>query len=117
MLLVRQLGVRWSLDDFGTGYASLAAALDLPVDQIKLDRSLIHDLARGERTEVLVALASLVRACGHECLAEGVETTPRRRAAVRARIRVHALQGYLLARPMPAIDLDAILTRPTPLRL
>jgi diguanylate cyclase (GGDEF)-like protein/PAS domain S-box-containing protein len=108
---LRALGARVTLDDFGTGYASLAYLRDLPFDAIKLDRSFVRRLgtaASAADEGIVAAVVSLGRSLGASVVAEGVET-PAQLLALR-RVGCDAVQGYYLARPMPAEDLPARLS-------
>ncbi len=97
---LRAHGIRVALDDFGTGFSSLAYLQHMPIDQLKIDRSFIHQIApdgRGEAiTRTIVRLGAVL---GLEVLAEGVETEAQWQA-VRA-LGCHTIQGYLHGRPMP----------------
>ena len=101
---LRRLGVRIALDDFGTGYSSLAHLDQLPLDAVKIDRSLVSRAAADLGAAAIVtAAASLSRALGLEVVAEGVETEATRAVVVEAGCGY--LQGYLFARPMPGAEL------------
>jgi EAL domain-containing protein (putative c-di-GMP-specific phosphodiesterase class I) len=72
---LRALGVRLALDDFGAGHSSLAHALRLPVQRLKLDRSIVSELPQGARSRAMLrAITALARSMEIELLAEGVET-------------------------------------------
>lgn len=88
-----------SLDDFGTGYSSLSALVRLPVDVIKIDRSLLPaDAANDpEAAKLLAATIDLCRALGREVLVEGVETEAQYRLLVD--FDCDLAQGYLFGRP------------------
>jgi diguanylate cyclase (GGDEF)-like protein len=102
-----RLGVRVALDDFGTGYSSLTLLRNLPVQQLKIDRSFITDLPTNARDQqVVAALTRLSHKLGARCCAEGVET-PDQLAAVRT-TGCDEVQGFLLGRPQP---LDEICTK------
>ena len=106
-------GVRLSIDDFGTGYSSLSHLSRLPVHQLKIDRSFVVDLERGEQARAIVAtIVQLARTLGLEVVAEGVETEAQRR--VLEALGCDKFQGYLFARPMGALDLTALLRVQTP---
>jgi len=108
---LRTLGARVTLDDFGTGYASLAYLRDLPFDAIKLDRSFVRRLgtaASAADEGILAAVVSLGRSLGASVVAEGVET-PAQLQALR-RVGCDAVQGFYLARPMPAEDVPSRLS-------
>ena len=71
---IRALGVKTSIDDFGTGYASMAYLKILPVDEVKVDRSFVKDMAIGEKDRMLVESAiELGHNLGLTVVAEGVE--------------------------------------------
>lgn len=102
---LRQLGVTVALDDFGAGYSSLKSIDELPLNRVKLDRSLMKDVDSNERTAAIAH--SVMRLChtlGLTVTAEGIE-----RAAQLAFVAdwrdVH-VQGYLIARPAPLADID-----------
>ena len=98
------LGVHVSIDDFGTGYTSLTHLQRLPVDQVKIDREFIRELAGQGDTRVMGAVVALAHELGIEVAAEGVETEAEL-ATVRA-LGCDVLQGYLLGRPVPPAELD-----------
>lgn len=100
---LREIGVGIALDDFGTGYSNLAYLNRLPLDQIKMDRSLIQDLTSSDRRRKMVrALAGLVESLELELVAEGVET--RAELELLREIGFGLAQGFLIARPMPEED-------------
>ena len=99
----RQLGVAFSLDDFGTGYSTLAHLRHLPATEIKIDHSFVrHMLSRGEDMVMVEAVIGLGRAFGRSVVAEGAET-PAHIGRLLA-LGCDVMQGYALARPMPAED-------------
>jgi EAL domain-containing protein (putative c-di-GMP-specific phosphodiesterase class I) len=103
-------GVRVSIDDFGTGYSSLGRLRQLPVDQIKIDRSFVAGLGHSPDAEAIVcAVIRLGRSLGLRVLAEGVETDAQC-AFLRAE-GCDAAQGFHIAKPLPADDFAALLRR------
>ena len=94
---LRALGVRVSIDDFGTGYSSLALLRRLPVDQLKIDRSLLRDLGEAEHDPVVAAVVALASALGLEVVAEGVEDAAQLDELVR--LGCPLAQGYLFSVP------------------
>ena len=101
---LRALGCKVSIDDFGTGYSSLTYLKGLPVDEIKLDRSFIQNVDSDYvDAAICVAILSLARDLGLSVTAEGVENLPQLQW-----LRDHAchnVQGFFLARPMPAHEI------------
>jgi diguanylate cyclase (GGDEF)-like protein/PAS domain S-box-containing protein len=99
-ILKQEMGIGLSLDDFGTGYSSLNYLKQLPLDQVKIDRSFVSDVHRNPSDS---AIAAAVIALGHtfglEVVAEGVETTEQRDALVA--LGYERFQGYLYGRPVP----------------
>jgi len=94
---LRNAGVRVSIDDFGTGYSSLAQLHALPVSELKVDRSFIHDGPAGET--LIAAIVGLARGLGLRVVAEGAETDEHHQK-VRA-IGCDRIQGYTIAEPQP----------------
>ena len=93
-------GLRFSLDDFGTGYSSLSYLQRLPLDELKIDRSFVTDVARGGRSGALAGLIiALGRELGLHVVAEGVETSEQ--SAFMLRRGCNVQQGYLFSRPVP----------------
>jgi EAL domain-containing protein (putative c-di-GMP-specific phosphodiesterase class I) len=73
---LRAAGVRVAIDDFGAGYASLAWLTSLPLDVLKIDRSLVADMVGGERDRIVVkAMIELAHELGMQVVVEGVEST------------------------------------------
>jgi diguanylate cyclase (GGDEF)-like protein len=104
---LKRLGVSLSIDDFGTGYSSLAYLHQLPVDELKVDRSFVTRLGRDRRDRHLVeAIVGMARALGLEVLAEGVESELQ--LQVLGGLGCTRVQGYLFARPQPADRLLAL---------
>ncbi|GAA2359070.1 bifunctional diguanylate cyclase/phosphodiesterase [Dactylosporangium salmoneum] len=98
--VLRRLGVRIALDDFGTDQSSLTLLQDLPVDEIKLDRSFLQRAGSGRREAMPAAVLALARAVGLEVVAEGVEV--QQQADRLTALGYRAAQGYHFARPLSA---------------
>lgn len=107
---LRRQGVIVLIDDFGTGYASLSTLLRLPVDDVKLDRSLVARLGQEEAaTRQLAAVMALVRSLGIDnILAEGVETPDQ--AVILEHLGCPLAQGWLFGRPAPVDDVISSLS-------
>lgn len=96
-------GVRFSIDDFGTGYANLENLTKLPLYELKIDRSLISGIPESGRSQIVVdMILSMADRLGLQTIAEGVET--RSQLEYLLLRGCFAVQGYLLARPMPIDD-------------
>jgi EAL domain-containing protein (putative c-di-GMP-specific phosphodiesterase class I) len=104
----KRLGVRIALDDFGTGYSSLSYLSRMPVDRVKVDKSLIHRMISDPKTAAIVrAVISLGVDLGFEVLAEGVESEDQ--LAMLSGMGCQQVQGYLLALPECAEKAKALL--------
>ena len=98
-------GVRLSLDDFGTGYSSMSYLRELPVDELKVDRTFVTDMTGDVKDHLLVRTAvELGHNLGLSVVAEGVEDESTMSAL--GQLGCDVAQGYLLARPMSATALD-----------
>ncbi|WP_018229101.1 bifunctional diguanylate cyclase/phosphodiesterase [Methyloversatilis universalis] len=105
---LKEMGIRIAMDDFGTGYSSLSYLQSFPFDKIKIDRSFVTDLeADSQNASIVRAVASMGRSLQMQVVAEGVET--RSQAALLKDLDCDELQGYLIARPMPAAEIEAFL--------
>lgn len=105
---IRALGVRISLDDFGTGYSSLSYLRSFPFDKIKIDRSFVSDLAKGEDAIAIVqAILSLAKSLKMATTAEGVETAHQLHVLQAA--GCDEMQGYLFSPPLDAARLGKLL--------
>jgi EAL domain-containing protein (putative c-di-GMP-specific phosphodiesterase class I) len=100
--VLKQGGVRIAFDDFGTGFASLTHLRDFPVDTIKIDRSFITRLGQAQNMSAIVnAMVGLAHNLSMSIVAEGVETQAQ--AEFLKATGCDAAQGYLFARPVPAV--------------
>jgi EAL domain-containing protein (putative c-di-GMP-specific phosphodiesterase class I) len=98
------MGVRLAVDDFGTGYSSMAYLKNLPVHELKIDRSFIRHLTRDHDDAVIVRSAvDLGHDLGLTVVAEGVEDEETMEAL--NVLGIDAAQGFHLGRPMPEEDL------------
>ncbi len=101
---LRNSGVRISVDDFGSGYNSLSYLRDLPIDEVKLDRSFVTPMTDDARTAALVASTiTLAHSLGLRIVAEGVETETTYDELTR--LGCDQAQGYFMSRPVPAAEL------------
>lgn len=96
---LKAAGVTIVLDDYGTGYSNLRALLDLPIDVIKIDKSLIADVAEEERAmQIVLSVVHLARVLGAQLVAEGIESAAQ--AAVTRALGCHYIQGFLISKPL-----------------
>jgi EAL domain-containing protein (putative c-di-GMP-specific phosphodiesterase class I) len=107
---LRDTGIQVAVDDFGTGYSSLAYLRDLPIDELKLDKSFIFSMADDARAAALVAsTVTLAHSLDLRMVAEGVENEVA--YAELRRYGCDEAQGHFMSRPVPAAVLDEWLTR------
>ena len=102
---LRDGGIQIAVDDFGTGYSSLAYLRDLPIDELKLDRSFVLPMDDDPRAAALVASTiALAHSLGLRMVAEGVENSVA--YAELTRLGCDQVQGYFVSRPIPADELE-----------
>jgi diguanylate cyclase (GGDEF)-like protein len=106
---LKTLGVRIALDDFGTGFSSLSHLGALPVDVVKIDRSFVQAMQESSGASVAEAVLQIARTFNLAPVAEGVEDATQ--ASRLRELECAQAQGYHFARPMPATELTALLTR------
>jgi EAL domain-containing protein (putative c-di-GMP-specific phosphodiesterase class I) len=105
---LRSQGYGLSLDDFGTGYSSLSHLKRFPIDEIKIDRAFVTDVARSGRDGALaIAIIALARGLELRVVAEGVETVEQSDFLLRQGCELQ--QGYLFSKPLPAEAFEALL--------
>jgi diguanylate cyclase (GGDEF)-like protein len=103
---LRAIGVKISVDDFGTGYSSLTYLKGLPVDEVKIDRGFVNGVVADPADRAVVrAVVDIAHTLGITVVAEGLENEEQR--GVLQDLGVDQLQGYLHARPMPAMEIGA----------
>ncbi len=109
---LNQMGIRLSIDDFGTGYSSLSYLRRLPVTEIKIDRSFVHDLARSDADATIVrSIIDLGHNLGLSVVAEGVEDAASQ--SILSELGCDLVQGYHVSRPLPGSALEAWLRQRT----
>lgn len=103
LVALRANGVSAAIDDFGTGFSNLARLRDLPVDRVKIDRSLVRDIAvSAEARTICSAIVGLIQGLGLEILVEGVETEEQ--IELLRVMGCTVFQGFHLSRPIGEED-------------
>jgi diguanylate cyclase (GGDEF)-like protein/PAS domain S-box-containing protein len=107
MTELKGYGVKFSIDDFGTGFSSLSYLKRLPIDQLKIERTFVHDIV-GDASSSAIAesIILLSRALGLSVIAEGVETEAQRETLVR--LGCSSFQGWLISQALPAKEFQAM---------
>ena len=96
-------GLKFSIDDFGTGYSSLAVLRSLPVNELKIDRMFINDLAHPDGISIVEYCINLGHTLGMSVVAEGVQSQSD--LDILKHLGCDVAQGFWFARPMPADEL------------
>ncbi len=113
---LHKAGIHLAIDDFGTGYSSLSYLKRFPVNELKIDRSLVAGVQDGSDGEtILRSTIELGHNMGLSVTAEGVET--KAELMLLKRIGIDHIQGFLIAKPMPLADYHQFMTHFEPERL
>lgn len=97
---IRSLGVQTFIDDFGTGFSSLTSLKALQVNKLKIDRSIVHDLAKDGDDSVIRSIMSMAQGLKVEVSAEGIESKEQIKKL--EAVGCKGFQGYYLGRPAKA---------------
>lgn len=107
---IKEMGISLSLDDFGTGYSSLSYLKRFPIDTLKIDQAFIRDVKVDHEDAALVkAIISMAHGLGMDVVAEGVELEEQ--LEFLGANACDTIQGFLFSRPLPAKELENLLTR------
>ncbi|WP_137131239.1 EAL domain-containing protein [Rhizobium sp. FY34] len=107
---LKKLGIALEVDDFGTGHASIVSLMRLSPQVLKIDRQLVkHVPDSSEQAKLVGAIVEIGKALGIRVVAEGVETM--QHAHILRDLGCDELQGYALARPMPAAEIPAFIRK------
>jgi len=100
---LKELGIKFSMDDFGTGYSSLSYIRQLPIEEIKIDRSFIQDIGQDlHAQQMIVTILEMARIFDLRVVAEGVETD--QQLAFLRQHNCHLVQGYFFSVPLNSDD-------------
>ncbi len=106
---IREVGVRFSLDDFGTGYSSLSSLIQLPLEQLKIDRSFVANmLSRPGDRIVVKTIIAMAHSLGLEVIAEGLETEAQKAFLLQEGCALY--QGYLFSPALAAEQFFGLVT-------
>ncbi len=109
MSMLQSMGVRLSVDDFGTGYSSLTHLRELPIDEIKIDKSFVMGMMTSDADAAIVrTVIDLAHNLGKQVCAEGVEDATT--LLCLEQMGCDLAQGYFISRPVPAAGLMTWLT-------
>ena len=104
------MGIQFAMDDFGTGYSSLTYLKRLPIAQLKIDQSFVHDITVDKNDEAIVkAIIVIARTLQIDVVAEGVETD--NQLAFLLNFGCHLFQGYLFSKPVPIAEFSQLLEK------
>lgn len=108
--VIKGLGVHIAMDDFGTGYSSLSYIAKLPINELKIDRSFIIEMAGNEYSRNIVTMViQLAHTLNLEVVAEGVDAEEH--VSILARLGCDQMQGYLISKPLPPADIEQLLRK------
>lgn len=113
LIALHRHGIELCIDDFGTGYSSLSRLHELPIRVLKIDRSFVRAMGRGEGGDKLISsILALAGNLGMATVAEGAGSEEEARALVALGCR--EIQGFYFAQPMPPEALQELLADPSP---
>lgn len=107
---IKNLGVNIALDDFGTGYSSLSYVNRLPIDVLKIDRSLIMNIVQDmHNIEIIKAIIAMAESLNIKVVVEGVEDIEQ--FIILKKLNSYAIQGYLISKPLPVEDIEIFIEK------
>jgi EAL domain-containing protein (putative c-di-GMP-specific phosphodiesterase class I) len=106
----RKAGVGVSIDDFGTGFSSLKYLKEFPINIIKVDKSFVDDIGKNKNNEaIILTTLSMAEQLNMSCVAEGIETIEQ--VEFFKKHQCQHLQGYYFSKPVPAKDIEKLLSK------
>ncbi|MCW8948515.1 MAG: EAL domain-containing protein, partial [Sedimenticola sp.] len=107
---LKRLGIRLALDDFGTGHSSLSYLQRFPFDKLKIDRAFIRNITESsDDAAIAMTIGAMAKSLKLEVIAEGVETEEQMNFLKKC--GCNEIQGYLISRPIPAIEFRQLLEK------
>jgi EAL domain-containing protein (putative c-di-GMP-specific phosphodiesterase class I) len=104
---LKTIGVRLAIDNFGTGHSSPGQLRELPIDMLKIDRSMIKDVTNERQVAIVGHIIKTAKALSLSVTAQGIETPAQRDLLLS--LGCDYGQGYLLERPMTAAEAEAVI--------
>ena len=105
MRSLQELGIRFSMDDFGTGYSSLSYLQQMPIHELKIDRSFIHKLSQEKKNQQMISIIlAMAKSFDLKVVAEGVETKEQYQLLLEHDCDL--FQGYLYSKPLSKTDFE-----------
>lgn len=112
LMTFREMGLKIAIDDFGTGFSSLSSLRHYPINELKIDKTFVREVARNSDdraiTQTIIAMSNSL---GLSVVAEGIETFEQHQTLVS--LGCHVGQGYYFAKPLPPDELVALGFLPT----
>lgn len=106
----KNMGIRIALDDFGTGYSSLNYLKELPIDDVKIDKSFMYHIIKDSREEMIIkAIIDMAHNLNLSVTAEGVETVEQLK--ILQNQHCDKVQGYVFGKPVPPEEIEAMLKK------
>ncbi|HPF16660.1 MAG TPA: EAL domain-containing protein [Thermotogota bacterium] len=105
--VIKELGCKLSIDDFGTGYSSLAYLRKFPIDELKIDKSFVLDLAYPDNASIVKTIISLAENLNLNVIAEGIEDNVQKEFLLKNKCNM--MQGYLFGHPESPEKIESFL--------
>ena len=104
---LNQYGIRFSMDDFGTGYSSLSYLKQLPVHEVKLDKSFVQELDKNESDKsMIISILHMSKVFGLTFVAEGIESEKQLKFLQGQNCDIY--QGFYLSKPINKADFESL---------
>ena len=102
---LKLMGIKLSIDDFGTGFTSLSHLKELPIDELKIDKSFVMNMAKDNKDVVIVStIIELAHSMGRSVVAEGVES--QETMSMLIALGCDTAQGFYMTKPLPALEFE-----------